>query len=172
MTRRAWLCAAGALCNAGCGYHVAGRADLLPKTLHTIAIPAFGNNTIRYKLSDRLAAAVTREFISRTRYQVIPDESAADAVLRGGVINLMAFPTTFDTTTGRAAGVQMSVFLQLNLQERATGKLLYTNPNMEVRERYEISVDPVAYFEESDTAMDRLSKSVAQAIVSAILEAF
>ena len=26
---------------AGCGYRVAGRADLLPSNIHTIAVPAF-----------------------------------------------------------------------------------------------------------------------------------
>lgn len=166
------LAACAALSTSGCGYHVSGHADLLPKTIRTIAVPAFGNATVRYKLSDRLAQAITREFLSRTRYRVIHNENEADAILRGSVVNLMAFPTTFDTATGRAAGVQVSVGLQLTLHERATGKVLYQNPGMEVRERYEISVDPVAYFEESDTALDRLSISVARAVVSAILENF
>src|SRR5260370_41840483 len=33
---------------ASCCYHLSGPGDLLPKTLHTIAIPAFGNITNRY----------------------------------------------------------------------------------------------------------------------------
>lgn len=156
----------------GCGYHVSGHADLLPTTIKTIAIPAFGNNTTRFRLADKLAQSVTREFISRTRYQVVHDVNAADAILRGSVLNLLAFPTTFDTATGRAAGVQVSVYLQVQLTERTTGKVLYTNPSMEVRERYEISIDPLAYFEESEAALDRLSKQVAGGLVSAILEAF
>ena len=156
----------------GCGYHVSGHADLLPKNLKTIAVPAFANNTTRYRLSDRMAQSITREFNTRTRYRVIHDVNTADAVLRGVVMNIMSFPTTFDTVSGRAAGVQLNVILQLTLVERATGKTLYTNPGMEVRERYEISTDQVAYFEESDTALDRLSRHVATAVVTAILEAF
>lgn len=157
---------------AGCGYHVSGHADLLPKTVKTIAVPAFANNTTRFRLSDRLSQSVTREFLSRTRYSVVHDINSADAILRGSVLNLLAFPATFDTATGRAAGVQISVYVQVQLQERATGKMLYTNPSMEIRERYEISIDPLAYFEESEVALDRLSKQVAGSIVSAILEAF
>ncbi|MCC6391222.1 MAG: LptE family protein [Bryobacterales bacterium] len=155
-----------------CGYHVSGHADALPKSIKTIAVPAFGNNTTRYRLSDRLPQAITREFISRTRYQVVPDVNSADAILQGSVVNVLSFPTTFDTRTGRAAGVQINVYLNLNLTERATGKVLYSNPNMEVRERYEISIDPLAYFEESETALDRLSKEVAGAVVSRVLETF
>ncbi len=43
---------------------------------------------------------------------------------------------------------------------------------MEVRERYEIAIDPRAYFEESDTAIERMSREVARSIVSAVLEKF
>lgn len=161
-----------AACGAGCGYHVAGKADLLPKNIRTIYVPAFTNNTVRYRLNERLAGAITREFLSRTRYRVVYDEADADAILRGSVMNIFSFPTTFDTATGRAAGVQMNLVLQVTLTERVTGKVLYTNPGMDVRERYEISVDPLAYVEESDTALDRLGRQVAGVVVSAILEAF
>ena len=157
---------------SGCGYHVSGHADMLPKTIKTIAVPAFGNATTRYRLSERMAQSVAREFNSRTRYRVVGEEKNADAALRGSVLNVLSFPTTFDSQTGRAAGVQISVIVKVDLIEKATGKVLYTNPYMEIRERYEISTDALAYFEESDTALNRLSQQVAKAVVSAILEAF
>ena len=59
-----------------------------------------------------------------------------------------------------------------SLVERKTAKVLFTRPGMEVRERYEISVDPRAYFDESDAALDRASKQVAAQIVTAILSNF
>jgi hypothetical protein len=156
----------------GCGYHVAGRADLLPKQWKVIAVPAFGNVTTRYKLAERLPADVTRELISRTRYKVVADPSYADAILSGAVVNFLSYPTIFDPVSGRATGIQVIVVMQVTLTERVTGKVLYTRPNMEVRERYEISVDPKAYFDESDAALERLSKDAARALVSAVLEKF
>lgn len=156
-----------------CGYHVStGRATLLPKTIHTIAIPAFANVTTKYHISDALSAAITREFISRTRYQIISDPAQADAVLAGAVVNFFAFPAIFDASTGRATSVQALVILQVSLRERATGAILYNQPNLEFRERYTISVDSRAYFDESTIAMDRLSRDVARTVVSAILENF
>jgi hypothetical protein len=157
---------------ASCGYHVAGKTNLLPKTLHSIAIPAFGNASTQYKVSDLLAAALTREFISRTRYQITADPNTADAVLSGAVVNFYSYPTVADPTTGRATGVQVIVILQISLRERATGKILFNRPNMEVRERYEISIDPKTYFDESEGAMQRLSRDVARSVVSGILENF
>lgn len=156
----------------GCGYHVAGRADLLPKRIQTIAIPAFGNVTTRYRLTERLPAALTHEFISRTRYQIVPDPKTADAVLEGAVVNYSAYPVIFDPATGRASTVQITVVLQVTLRERATGNVLFAQPGLEVRERYEISVDQRAYLEESDVALERASRDVARRVVSAILEGF
>ena len=53
---------AAALATAGCGYHVSGHADLMPKTIQTVCVPAFKNVTSRYKLTDRLPEAISREF--------------------------------------------------------------------------------------------------------------
>lgn len=161
-----------ALFTAACGYHVGGHADLMPKTIKTIAIPAFGNNTTRYKLPVLLAANLTREFNTRTRYRIVADPSEADAVLTGAVINFSPYPTIFDPVSGRATGVQVVVNVQLTLTDRATGKVLFTRPNAEFRERYEITTDPQSYFDESDTALARLSQDVARSIVTAILEDF
>jgi hypothetical protein len=160
----------GSVALTGCGYHVAGRADLIPAKVRTIAIPAFENLTTRYRLTERIPQNIGREFISRTRYQVVPDQSQADAILRGAITNYIAYPVI--NVSGRTSVVQMSVFLQLTLVERETGKVIYTRPSFEVRQRYEISQDQVAYFEESDTAVERLSRDVARTVVSAVLEAF
>ena len=155
-----------------CGYHVAGHSDLLPAALQTIAVPAFANATTRYKLTERLPAAISREFIARTRYRIVPDAGAADAVLRGSVLNYTSFPTVFDPTTGRASSVDLRVYLQVSLVERVSGKVLFSRPALEVRERYEISADPGAYFEESDAALNRVSQQVARELVTSILENF
>ena len=171
VSRRACLMAAPALL-AGCGYRVGGRADLLPKSVKTIAVMPFGNATTRYKLADRLTQAIATEFIQRTRYGVVTDANDADAILNGSVLNYLAYPTVLDNATGRATGVQTLVFLQVTLTERATGKVLFTQPFLEARERYEISVDPEEYFDESGMAMQRVSQDAARRVVSAILENF
>jgi hypothetical protein len=157
---------------AGCGYHVSGHADALPPAIQTIAIPAFGNLTARYRLSERIPAAVAREFLSRTRYRVTGDAKDADALLTGAIVNYMVFPNVTDPTTGRALGIQISVIMQLTLTEQKTGKVLFTRPSLEFRQRYEIAADQSAYFEESDVALDRLSRDVARWLVSSVLEAF
>lgn len=160
-----------ALALAGCGYHVSGHADLLPRNIKTIAVPAFSNVTTEYQLSDAIPQAITREFLSRTRYTVVPDASTADAVLRGAVTNFFSYPIVTDQTTGRATGVEMQVVLQVYLYDHA-GKELYSRPSFVLREQYEIALNPQKYFDESPAALARLSHDAARDIVSSILEKF
>ena len=169
---RCLAAAAVAVVLTGCGYRVGSRTDALPKAIQTIAVPAFDNLTNRYRLSERLPSAIGREFISRTRYRVVANADEADAVLRGAVVNFMAFPTVADPTSGRSVGTQITVVLQVSLTERQSGKVLFTRPSMDFRQRYEIAVDQSQYFEESDIALDRLSRDVAHTLVSSVLEAF
>ncbi|MGC9948723.1 MAG: LPS assembly lipoprotein LptE [Bryobacteraceae bacterium] len=161
-----------ALCGSGCGYHVAGKSDIMPLTIHTIAIAPFVNKTIQYKLAQRLPADITREFIERTHYKIVTDPKTADAVLDGGVMNFVSYPIVADQSSGRATVVQCSAYLRVVLTERATGKVLFSRPSFEVRERYEISVDPQAYFDESGAGIERLGKDVARDVVTSILEKF
>jgi len=160
------------LAAAGCGYHVAGKADLMPAAIHTIAITPFANRTIQYKLAQRLSADITREFISRTRYKIVTDPKTADAVLEGAVLNFVSYPIIADQASGRATVVQCSAYLKVTLTERTTGKVLFTRPSFEARERYEISVDPQAYFDESGAGIERLGHDVARDVVTSILEKF
>jgi hypothetical protein len=103
---------------------------------------------------------------------VVDDPGQADAVLRGSLINFGNYPTVVDPSSGRATGVQVIVIVRVDLVERATGKTIFSRPTLEVRERYTISTEPQSYFDESGTAMIRVSKDVAQSVVAAILENF
>ena len=155
-----------------CGYHVAGKADLLPASIRTIAVPAFGNPTIRYKLNDRMPQAIAREFITRTRYRVVNNPGEADAVLQGAILNYTSYPTIYDDKTGRANVADLNVTVQVTLTERATGRVLYQAASLDVTERYQISPVAAEYFEESDFALRRASEQVARRVVTAVLENF
>lgn len=172
MNKRAVLIlpVAAALCS--CGYHVAGRADLIPPNIRTIYIPAFTTFTTRYMLVDVIPREIGREFLARTRFRVVNDPSHADAILKGSVNTVTANPTIFDPTSGKATSVQVVVSLTLNLIEQSTGRVLYSRVNFIARQNYEIPVDPHQFFDDRDPAFARLSRDVAHDIVSAIVENF
>ncbi len=156
----------------GCGYHVAGRADTIPDTVRTIAVPPFENLTTEYKIEQHLTRAVARELLSRTRYDVVYSEANADAKLEGAVIGFFAYPANYDPLTGRATTINTITQLSVTLWDRQSGALIYQNPNLEHRERYEVSSSPEVYFEERQAALVRSSESMARSLVSAVLEGF
>ena len=159
------------LASAGCGYHTAGHAAQIPENVRTIAIPAFKNETLTYRIEQLLTAAVVQEFTTRTRYHVISVSTDADATLRGTVLSTVASPLTYDTATGRAASVLVVVSMKVELVDRG-GKVLYQNPAYVFREQYELSQDLQSFFEEDSPAFRRLSQDFARTLVSNVLEGF
>lgn len=157
---------------SGCGYHVSGHTDLLPKTLHTIYVPAWANSSVRYRLNDSLPQDIAREFIAKTRYGIVNKPDNADAILTGTVLRYNANPAIFDPATSRASVVEMEVAMTVKLADKATGKTLWENTYMTFKQRYEISKDANVYFDESSPALERLSREAARNIVSAILSNF
>jgi outer membrane lipopolysaccharide assembly protein LptE/RlpB len=161
---------------AGCGYHVAGRSDALPKSIHVIAVPALENKTTSYRIEQRLTTATVHEFLAKTSYRVVPDPANADAVLRGKVLSLEAVPLLFDTATGRATTMLVTVKCEVTFELRETGKILYHTDNFIFRNQYEISTDvknPASiknFFEEQDPALDRLAQDFAARLVAAVIE--
>jgi len=163
----------GLLCVlAACGYHTAGHAVTLPEEVHTIAIPAFANQTQSYKIEQTLTGAVVREMVMRTNYHILNQSSdSADATLRGIVLSTYSAPLTYDSQTGRAATVMVTVSMRVSLTDRH-GKVLYQNPSYVFHEQYQVSQDLTSFFEEDSPALERLSREFAKTLVSNILEGF
>ena len=159
-----------AMCSAGCGYHVAGHSSALPKSIHVIAVPALENKTTSYRLEQKLTAATVHEFLAKTSYKVVSNPEAGDAVLRGKVVSLEAVPLLFDTTTGRATTMLVTVKCDVTFTESATQKVLYHSDNFIFRNQYEISTDLKSFFEEQDPALDRLAQDFAARLVAAVTE--
>lgn len=157
---------------AGCGYHTAGHVTTVPQNIHTIAIPAFVNTSQTYRVEQILTAAVIHEFTTRTNYHIANDPAeGADAILRGIVTGTSVFPSTYDSQTGRASSVQVTVSVNVSLADRS-GKVLYENPSYIFREQYQVSQELGSFFQEDTPAVQRLSRQFAQTLVSNILEGF
>jgi hypothetical protein len=156
----------------GCGYHVSGQGNSLPPTIKTLAIPVFVNESVRFRIEQKVSAAVTREFIERTSYQITASPDQADAALHGTIKDVRSGVVTFDLTTGRATTMQVQVTAEVELVDLHTKKALFKNPKYIFREQYQISQNPSVQFEEDQPALERLSHDLAHTLVTEILENF
>ena len=170
MKRLGFALVALSLTLSGCGYHVAGRSDALPPGIHVIAVPALENATTSYRIEQRLTSATVHEFLARTPYKVVSNPSDGDAVLRGKVVSLEAVPLLFDTVSGRATTMLVTVKCEVTLTQTSTEKVLYHSDNFLFRNEYELSTNVTSFFGEQDPALDRLAKDFAQRLVAAVTE--
>jgi outer membrane lipopolysaccharide assembly protein LptE/RlpB len=162
----------------GCGYHVAGHNNALPKSIHVIAVTALENKTTSYRIEQKLTSATVHEFLARTPYKIVSNAADGDAVLRGKVVSVEAVPLLLDTQTqaqsqtqtGRATTMLITVKCQVSLTENATDKVLFHSENFVFRNEYEISTDITSFFEEQDPALDRLAQDFARKLVAAVIE--
>lgn len=166
------LAACSILLAVACGYQVAGTAARLPPDIRTIAIPVFTNKSTRFRIEQKVAAAVTREFIDRTGFQITPDPSGADAELKGTINSVHSGVLTYDPNTGRATTFQIQVTADVELIDLHTKRVVFTNPNYIFREEYQVSESTTALFEEDEPALDRLSRDFARTLVTDIVENF
>jgi outer membrane lipopolysaccharide assembly protein LptE/RlpB len=156
---------------SNCGYTTGARSDRLPN-IQTLAVPAFVNQTQTYRVEQILTSAVVSEFLDRTGYRVVPEESeSADATLRGYVVTTQIAPVTYDSSTGRASSSLITVTMRVSLTGR-DGRVIYDNPNYLFREQYQVSREISSFFEEESPALERMSRDFARTLVSNILEAY
>src|SRR5437868_2190753 len=114
------LAIAAVVALTGCGYHTAGRGSKLPQAVHTIAVPAFVNQTHTYRIEQALTGAVIREFHTRTKYAIATQAGPdADATLHGTVLSIGTAPVTFDSQTGRASTMLVTINLRVDLVDRS-----------------------------------------------------
>jgi hypothetical protein len=87
------------------------------------------------------------------------------------VLSTYTAPLTYDSQTGRASTVLVTVSMKVSLTDKQ-GKVLYQNPSYLFREQYQVSQEPSSFFEEDSPALERLSREFARTLVSNILEGF
>jgi outer membrane lipopolysaccharide assembly protein LptE/RlpB len=155
-----------------CGYHVAGQATRIPPDVKTIAVPAFKNMSSTFRIEQQLTSAVTREFLERTHYRILPNPADADAVLKGTIKEVRSRALTFDSNTGLATSLQVQVTADVKLEDVHSHKLLFSNSSYVFREEYQVSETASTLFEEDKPALERLSRDLARMLVTDILENF
>jgi outer membrane lipopolysaccharide assembly protein LptE/RlpB len=164
------LLTAGLAALAGCGYHTLGAASHLPQDAHTLSVPVFATHTEAYHTEAVMTSAVIREFATRSRLRVTPDEGGEpDAVLHGTILKQTVAPLTYNTSTQQSSSYLITIVVSVTLTGR-DGKVLYENKNYVFRQQYQSTTDLASYLDESPSAVERLSRDFARALVAEVLE--
>ena len=157
---------------SGCGYHTLGAATHLPPDVHTLSVPVFATRTEAYHTETAMTEAVIREFATRTRFRVTPNEGPdTDAVLRGTILKESVAPLTYNSSTQQSSSFLITMVVSVTLNGR-DGKILYENKNYVYREQFQSTTNLPTFIQENPAGMERLSRAFARQLVADVLEGF
>lgn len=143
----------------------------LPSRIRTVAVPAFQNSALRFKIESRFTKAVIDELIHRGRgLRVQGDREGADAVIEG-IIKSFSFAGVLLDDKGRARIFEVTIEAAVTVRDQAENRVLYDNQNFVFRGEYEFANDPRNFFSEEDPAVQRMARSFAESIVSTLINA-
>jgi hypothetical protein len=143
----------------------------LPSRIKTVAVPAFQNSALRYKVQSRFTAAVINELVHRGRgLRVQGDREGADAVIEG-IIKTFNFAGVLLDDKGRARIFEVTIVAAVTVRDQTENRVLYDNQNFIFRGEYEFANDPRNFFNEEDPAVHRMARSFAESIVSTLINA-
>ena len=143
----------------------------LPRHIKTIAVPAFQNNALRYKVESRFTEAVVNELIHRGRgLRVQGSREGADAVIEG-VIKSFSYGGVLLDDRGRARIFEVTIEAAVTVRDQTENRVLYDNQNFVFRGEYEFANDPRNFFNEEDPAVQRMARNFVESIVSTLTNA-
>ena len=144
----------------------------LPKRIRTIAVPAFQNDALRYRIESRFTDAVMNEIIRRGRgLRVQSEREGADATI-DGVIRSFNFSGVLLDARGRTRVFEVTIVAAVTVRDQTENRVLYDNQNYVFRGEFEFANDPRTFFDEEDPAVERLAKEFAQSLISALVNGF
>jgi outer membrane lipopolysaccharide assembly protein LptE/RlpB len=153
-----------------CGYRRAGTGASLPEHIHTVAVPAFQNASLRFRVEQRFTKAVMEEILRRgRRLAVTSAPEGADAVLTGNIKGFNVAGVLLDES-GRTRVFQIIITIAATLRDQTTNRILFQNQDFTFRGEYELPEGPESLYNEEDPAVERIAREFAQSLISTILE--
>ena len=144
----------------------------LPKRIRSVAVPAFQNNALRYKIETRFTEAVLKEIVRRGRgLRVQSDPKDADAVI-DGIIKTFTFSGVLLDERGRARIFEVTITAAVTVRDQIENRVIYDNQNYVFTGEFEFTSDPRSFFNEEDPAVERMAQSFASSVVSTLVNGF
>jgi outer membrane lipopolysaccharide assembly protein LptE/RlpB len=158
------------LAAAGCGYHLAGRDNPMLAGINTIAVPYFKNETFEAGIESVFTRAFADEFIQSKRLQVVSID-AADVILRGAVKTVREEIISYNKND-KAMEYRIYVTLDLALEKRDTGEILWKRKRLRHSEEYQVANDIMVTESDKKVAMEKVAKDLARRVEESIIQGF
>jgi outer membrane lipopolysaccharide assembly protein LptE/RlpB len=158
------------LAAAGCGYRLAGRDNPLLGGINTIAIPYFKNETFEAGAESVFTRAFADQFIQSKRLQVVSVDRA-EVILRGTIKTIREEIISYNKND-KAMEYRVYVTLDLALEKRDTGEVLWKRKRLRHNEEYQVSNDIMVTETGKNVALEKVAKDLAKRVEESIIQGF
>ncbi len=147
----------------GCGYHFNGVAESMGG-IRKIYVDNFPNRTDEAYLENIFRNALIDQIIRGNRFQVVGDETEADAVVRGTIQQIRLTHVAYENAD-LAAEERLNLTMHIVLEDRETGKILWEDRSFSGTEDYIVmnrSKSDIAAYSGKRKALNKLSGDMAE----------
>ena len=159
---RLFITSVAALAISACGYHLGGMKPVSMKEMNTFCVEVFENETLHPNAGMLMTTAMANALQSDGTYRMAPHNDA-DFIVKGKVARITReslIRDSEDTYVSKQLGAR--VYVQYQIVERATGKILFNSGAEESGEFFNQVGSTESAFE---TAISYATRRIADEIV-------
>jgi hypothetical protein len=163
-----------ALLFSGCGYALMGHGIAVDPSIKRIGVPLFKDNSGKAGLDQRVTQKVIQELLKRHRFDVVQDTTGVDAIIDGQILRYQAQPVVFEGGAGartQASRYEITLSARIKYSKVGAAEPIWEDESFTHKDQYDVG-DAAAFFDREEQAIDRLTTTFAQRLVSTMLEAF
>ncbi|OGP67017.1 MAG: hypothetical protein A2031_05435 [Deltaproteobacteria bacterium RBG_19FT_COMBO_43_11] len=112
-----------------CGYSFAPQGNYIDKRIQKVYVESFGNKTAQAEIENYVRTAFINQLIQYSRLKVVGSTEAADAIIKGTILNYNTIALSYRANT-LAAEERATVTLELTFRERESGKIIWSSKNI------------------------------------------
>jgi hypothetical protein len=174
----AWLCLT---IMPGCGYHFSAEGEPVGIKIRSLAIPLMESTSSDLGFESEFTKTIRDEFISHADVPLVSRDKA-EMVLIGKIYEIKTKPLTYDVTENTVQGEttyyevtdsrRLFIRLEAKLLERATGRIIWEEKNMQEKARYAVTEDPLTNRYNRQKAVNEIAGRLADRIYLKTMERF
>lgn len=156
----------------GCGYHFSPAGEHIDKSIQTVFVDNFSNNTSEANIENYFRNSFIDQFRRGSRFKLVNRKDLADAVFRGS-INSLVTPHLAYSETRLAKENRVVVNIEVMFEERESKEIIWANKNLSESEDYIVDEsNPNATATNRKEALQKLAGDVAKKTYRYIMSGF
>ena len=154
-----------------CGYAFAPQGEYIDKSITTVYVQSFENKTSQAELENYVRTAFIDQFILSGRFKIVQNVESADAIIKGGVLNINTSPLSYRANT-LVAEERATMILEISFREKESGKNIWSSKNIAGQVDYKMEDNINTFPTTRRNAYIKLSNDAAEKAFNMMMSGF